>query len=125
MLAEEEAAAPAKVKAAHKAGAKKGVVASKNVKPAGPGAIAAGGGLSTIDAKDEKAKEEPETFSATGLDNALDLLEVVASKTDKASVGQRAADIERHPEVRFSFYGQFIVVDSRTLEIRSSTIIIE
>ena len=42
---------------------------------------------------------ETENFSATGIDNALDLLEVVNAKTDKASVGQQAAGIERHPEV--------------------------
>ncbi|KAK7688887.1 hypothetical protein QCA50_007578 [Cerrena zonata] len=102
LLALEEASAPAKAKAPPKAGAKKGAAASKNVKPAGPGAIAAGSSLSPIDAKDDKAKEEPaETFSATGLDNALDLLDVVTAKMDKASVGQRAADIERHPERRF------------------------
>jgi len=41
-----------------------------------------------------------ESFSATGIDNALDLLEVVTAKMDKASVGQRAAKIEQHPEVR-------------------------
>ncbi len=44
--------------------------------------------------------QEPETFAATGIDNALDLLEVVTAKMDKASVGQQAAGIERHPEVR-------------------------
>lgn len=43
-------------------------------------------------------KEEPESFAATGIDNALDLLEVVTAKMDKASVGQRAAGIEQHPE---------------------------
>lgn len=43
--------------------------------------------------------QEIESFSATGIDNALDLLEVVNAKTDKASVGQQAAGIERHPEV--------------------------
>jgi hypothetical protein len=31
----------------------------------------------------------------------LDLLEVVNAKSDKASVGQQAANIERHPERRF------------------------
>ena len=101
LLAEEEASAPAKVKAAPKAGAKKGV-AVKNSKPAGPGAIAAGGGLGSVDSKSEgkdKDKEEPESYAATGLDNALDLLEVVTAKMDKASVGQRAAGIEQHPEV--------------------------
>ncbi|KIK19555.1 hypothetical protein PISMIDRAFT_107323, partial [Pisolithus microcarpus 441] len=38
---------------------------------------------------------------ATGIDNALDLLEVVTAKMDKASVGQQAAGIERHPERRY------------------------
>lgn len=93
--------------AASKAG-KKG----KDNKPAGPGAIAAGG----VDAADgEKGEgqenavqvkqQEPEvveSFTATGIDNALDLLEVVTAKMDKASVGQQAAGIERHPEVRYS-----------------------
>ena len=50
--------------------------------------------------KDEGAPKEVESFSATGIDNALDLLEVVNAKMDKASIGSRAADIERHPEVR-------------------------
>lgn len=94
VLAEEEAALPSKVKAAPKAGAKKN--AAKNAIPAGPGAIAAGGGL----ADGGKGKEtEVETYSATGLDNALDLLDVVTAKTDKASVGNQAAGLERHPEV--------------------------
>ncbi|KIL68476.1 hypothetical protein M378DRAFT_71431, partial [Amanita muscaria Koide BX008] len=39
------------------------------------------------------------SYAATGIDNALDLLEVVTAKADKASVGQQAANIERHPEV--------------------------
>jgi len=47
----------------------------------------------------EEPQEPIESFSATGIDNALDLLEVVNAKTDKASVGQQAAGIERHPEV--------------------------
>ena len=98
LLAEEETAAPSKVKTAPKAGAKK---AAKAATPAGPGAIAAGGGLG-------KEPEEPvggspekvESYAASGIDNALDLLEVVTAKVDKASVGQQAAGIERHPEVR-------------------------
>ncbi len=94
-MAEEEASTP-KVKAAPKAGAKK--AAAKTPKPAGPGAIAAGG-ISPSSEKDYE-KEEPESFEATGLDNALDLLDVVTAKTDKASVGQQAAGLERHPEVR-------------------------
>ena len=75
-------------------------------KPAGPGAIAAGGGLdvagsSQNDEASSAPEEQVESFTATGIDNALDLLEVVNAKTDKASVGQQAANIEKHPEVRF------------------------
>lgn len=99
MLAEEEAAAPPKVKTAPKAGTKKG---AKIVTPAGPGAIAAGGGLGEEAEKSKKSASpaEVESYAATGIDNALDLLEVVTAKMDKASVGQQAAGIERHPEVR-------------------------
>lgn len=98
LLAEEEAAAPPKVKAAPKAGTKK---AAKAATPAGPGAIAAGGGLGEEPQEPQgAASEEVESYAATGIDNALDLLEVVTAKTDKASVGQQAAGIERHPEVR-------------------------
>jgi hypothetical protein len=99
LLAEEEAAASAKVKAAPKAGAKK----KPDVKPAGPGAIAAGGGIASDSGERPPTGSEPaagvESFAATGIDNALDLLEVVTAKMDKASVGQQAAGIERHPEV--------------------------
>lgn len=48
--------------------------------------------------------EKVESFSATGIDNALDLLEVVTAKMDKASVGSKAAEIEKHPEVGFSVF---------------------
>ncbi|KAK7438387.1 hypothetical protein VKT23_018001 [Stygiomarasmius scandens] len=105
LLAEEEASAPAKVKAAPKAGSKAGgkQAQAKNEKPAGPGAIAAGGGLGAVDdgKEDGEDRKEVESYSATGIDNALDLLEVVTAKMDKASVGQQAAGIERHPERRF------------------------
>mgnify|MGYP001356947221 CR=1 FL=1 len=101
LLAEEEADAPAKVKSAPKAGKNKG---KEPVRPAGPGAIAAGGGLGAApDASGSKAapaEEEVESYAATGIDNALDLLEVVTAKMDKASVGSQAAGLERHPEVR-------------------------
>jgi len=40
-----------------------------------------------------------ESFSASNIDDALDLMEVVTAKTDKASVGTAASGIERHPEV--------------------------
>ncbi|TFK84019.1 DUF1014-domain-containing protein [Polyporus arcularius HHB13444] len=105
LLAEEEASVAAKVKAAPKAGAKKAAPAKKEVKPAGPGAIAAGGGLGAVSAAadvdvDDGAPKEVESFTATGIDNALDLLEVVNAKMDKASIGSKAADLERHPERR-------------------------
>jgi len=106
LLAEEEATGPVKAKPAPKAGAKK-----KDFKPAGPGAIAAGAELSTATEplSETNLKGEPpkeiESYAATGIDNALDLLEVVTAKMDKASVGQQAANIERHPEVRmFAFF---------------------
>lgn len=100
LLAEEEASTPSK-KTAPKAGAKKST--PKSPKPAGPGAIAAGGGIGGAPEKEREKSappEEPESFAATGIDNALDLLEVVTAKMDKASVGQRAAGLEQHPEVR-------------------------
>ncbi|KAG6902672.1 hypothetical protein C0995_013364 [Termitomyces sp. Mi166 len=102
LLAEEEAAAPSKVKSAPKAGKSK-----PTPKPAGPGAIAAGGGLGAVSsAKDDvpEEKKEIESYAATGIDNALDLLEVVNAKMDKASIGQQAAGIERHPEAAFEAY---------------------
>jgi hypothetical protein len=106
LLAEEEATTLPK-KASSKAGSKK--AASARSKPAGPGAIDAGG--APADAPDVSAQssgkdgggtEEIESFAATGIDNALDLIDVVTAKMDKASVGnQAAATVEKHPEVRF------------------------
>ena len=94
LLAEEEAAVSAKPKSTPK---KK---VTKDIKPAGPGAIAAGGGLSAESTEPQlDGSAGIETYAATGIDNALDLLEVVTAKTDKASIGQQAANIERHPEV--------------------------
>ena len=92
LLAQEEAAVSAKPP-------KKRI--TKDVKPAGPGAIAADGDLSSelTSSKVEESESAVESYAATGIDNALDLLEVVTAKMDKASVGQQAADLERHPEV--------------------------
>ncbi|KAI9451561.1 hypothetical protein BJY52DRAFT_1297238 [Lactarius psammicola] len=107
LLAEEEEALRAK-KAAPKPPAKKG-----HPKPAGPGAIAAGGGPDdpdlTVSAAESPNKsgggpQEVESFAATGIDNALDLLEVVTAKVDKASIGNQAAGIEKHPEAAFNAY---------------------
>lgn len=86
-----------KVKVAPKAGGKKG---TKPQIPAGPGAIAAGGGLDGSDkAELVKGEDKVESYEATGLDDALDLMTIVNAKSDKASVGQQAAGLERHPEV--------------------------
>ena len=100
LLAEEEAASQRVKKVASKASPKKGA----KPKPAGPGAIAAGGEqLSDPNVaaagSPGKSAEEVESFAATGIDNALDLLEVVTAKVDKASIGNQAAGIEKHPEV--------------------------
>ncbi|GAA5881349.1 hypothetical protein JCM3774_002881 [Rhodotorula dairenensis] len=84
LLAEEEASLPAKVKAAPKAGAKK-------APPKAPAIPSFESGLSG----------EPSSFSASGIDDALDALSLVTSKSDKASVGSQAAKIETHPERRF------------------------
>ncbi|RXW18186.1 hypothetical protein EST38_g7669 [Candolleomyces aberdarensis] len=100
LLAEEEASAPPKVKVAPKAGG--GIKGKKPYSsasgPADPGAAATGGGLESDDVS--------ESYAATGIDNALDLLDVVTAKMDKASVGQRAAVIEKHPEAAFEAYKQ-------------------
>jgi len=98
LLAEEEVAVSA--------AKPKGTFTKKKtpITPAGPGAIAASGGLSeagTSNLISEEATPQVESYAATGIDNALDLLEVVTAKTDKASVGQQAAKIEQHPERRF------------------------
>lgn len=99
LLAEEESAAVSKPKVSPKKNK------DPKPKPAGPGAIAAsaggdgpgGGG----DGGTDEFAREIESYSATGLDNALDLMEVVTAKMDKASVGQQAAGLEKHPERRF------------------------
>lgn len=110
MLAEEEAATSAK-KASPKAGPKKA-----QSKPAGPGAIAAAGAAvapavsaePSIGDKNDGEPEEIESFAATGIDNALDLMAVVTAKMDKASVGNQAAtSVEKHPEVRAFIVPEF------------------
>lgn len=101
ILAEEEAATSAvKPKAA---APRKGKAAGKASIPAGPGAIAAGGIAAASEPAHPKFDEpkEVESFAATGIDNAIDLMEIVTAKMDKASVGQQAAGLERHPEVRY------------------------
>lgn len=41
------------------------------------------------------------SLSASNIDDALDALTLVTEKTDKASQGAKAAQVERHPERRF------------------------
>ena len=41
-----------------------------------------------------------EAFAASNIDDALELMETINARSDKASVGTQAAGIERHPEVR-------------------------
>jgi hypothetical protein len=55
--------------------------------------IAAGGNVDAV----------IESFSASNLDDALDLMDVVTAKTDKASVGRAANELEKHPEVSYNF----------------------
>ncbi|BGO92359.1 hypothetical protein NBRC10512v2_004632 [Rhodotorula toruloides] len=84
LLAEEEASLPSKPKAAPKAGAKKAAP------PKAPAIPSFDSGLS-----------DSASFSASGIDDALDALSLVNAKSDKASVGSQAAKIETHPERRF------------------------
>jgi len=101
LLAEEEASISSSVKPKQTSKGKK-----KAATPAGPGAIATGGiSDETPIAAGSEPKDsihaEPETFAATGLDNALEMLSLVTAKTDKASIGREAAGLESHPERRF------------------------
>jgi len=96
-----------------KGGAKKSGEKKKDARPAGPGAIAAGGGLGGISlggsgsSTPAKGGMEPEPevhIKATGLDNMLEALEIVNAKADKGSVG---AQVRYHrdldPIVSFVF----------------------
>lgn len=87
LLAEEEASLPKPKSAAPKAGAKK---AAPPVKAA-PKIPSFESGLS----------DEPTSFSASGIDDALDMLNLVGSRSDKAAVGAQASKIETHPERRY------------------------
>ncbi|GAA6034520.1 hypothetical protein JCM8097_005372 [Rhodosporidiobolus ruineniae] len=83
LLAEEEASQPSKApKGGAKAGAKKTV-------PSVPSFNLGGG------------DDDIASFSASGIDDALDALSLATSRTDKAFVGSQAAKIETHPERRF------------------------
>lgn len=78
-----------------------------------PGASAASGSGAIPDFATilDGADEEITSFSATGIDNALEMLSLVAEKTDKASVGSRAAiKVEAHPERRFKVCPSLLVL---------------
>ncbi|KAK0521566.1 hypothetical protein OC834_006611 [Tilletia horrida] len=80
-------AAKRDAKATAKASGKSAAAASSSSSSAGAGA----GGIDAA----------LESFSADNIDDALDALTLVTEKTDSASRGSKAADIERHPERRF------------------------
>ncbi|KAG2087853.1 hypothetical protein BD769DRAFT_1713675 [Suillus cothurnatus] len=101
LLAEEEAA-PAKAKPAPKK--------KKDVKPAGPGAIAAGSSSSAAtpvaetNPKDEPPKEI-ESYAATGIDDALDLLERRFKAAFEAYKERELPNLkEEHPGLRLQQY---------------------
>ncbi|GAA5935188.1 coiled-coil domain-containing protein 124 [Sporobolomyces koalae] len=85
LLAAEEASLPSKPKAAP----------SKTKKPPVTKSVPSIPSFSTSD------PSEPQSFSASGIDDALDMLNLVGSRTDKATIGSQAAKIETHPERRF------------------------
>ncbi|WWC65235.1 uncharacterized protein I303_107852 [Kwoniella dejecticola CBS 10117] len=108
LLAAEEASLPSKAKAAPKAGGGGGAKKKGNndvlVKT---GSGVAGYGLNDPQghrrAKNEFGElEETPELSAQGLEEMLEAMELVNQKTDKASLGAKAAiQIDAHPERRF------------------------
>ncbi|WRT70754.1 uncharacterized protein IL334_007753 [Kwoniella shivajii] len=111
LLAAEEASLPSKVKSAPKAGSGSGSSASKkknnNDVLVKTGTGVAGYGLSDPSghrrAKDEFGElEETVELSAKGIDEMLEAMELVNQRTDKATLGAKAAiSIDAHPERRF------------------------
>ncbi|KAF8328825.1 uncharacterized protein EI90DRAFT_3281243 [Cantharellus anzutake] len=117
LIAEEEASIPTKkpTPKATKGAGSTGKKSATPSRPAGPGAIAVGGGIGSVsdslEASSEKGEskekddsgegEAIESYTATGLDEALEMMTLVTAKTDKASLGQQAAKLEAHPERRF------------------------
>lgn len=89
LLAEEEAALPDGGKKAAGNDAKKAGKKSSSKQSAPMPPI--GGGID----------DAITSLSASNIDDAIDALSLVAEKTDKASQGAKAAQLERHPERRF------------------------
>lgn len=75
LLAEEEASLPTKPKANPKAGAKKAPVKS----------------TLSIPSFESGFGDDPQSFSASGIDDALDMLSLVGSRTDKAAIGSQVS----------------------------------
>ncbi|SCV70045.1 BQ2448_1439 [Microbotryum intermedium] len=89
LLVEEEASIKSAKPAAPKAGAKK---ASSSSTPKTSAKIPSF----------SDGVEEPTSFSASGIDDALDMLNLVNERTDKAYVGAQAnAKVDSHPERRY------------------------
>ncbi|ORY55750.1 hypothetical protein BCR35DRAFT_310006 [Leucosporidium creatinivorum] len=86
LLAEEESSMPSKPKANPKAGAKKAAPVKSTPK---------------IPSFESGFSDDPQSFSASGIDDALDMLNLVGSRSDKAAIGSQAAKIETHPERRY------------------------
>ncbi|KAK4689252.1 hypothetical protein P7C73_g854, partial [Tremellales sp. Uapishka_1] len=103
LLAAEEASLPTKAKAAPKAGAKKKATTDKiQTTNAGFAAFNLDDPLGVRKLRGEDGEPvKVEEFSATGLDNMLEAMELVNAKTDKDALGAKAGLIEKHPERRF------------------------
>jgi hypothetical protein len=105
------------------AAAKKKAVPTKkekekeSIRPAGPGALAAGGGLASVDVVNKEEDQEEEGtvhLAATGLDNMLEALELVNAKTDKSSLGAKvggAVTKLRHGRVMLKFQLTIYLLD--------------
>ncbi|KAK9899834.1 hypothetical protein P389DRAFT_4599 [Cystobasidium minutum MCA 4210] len=92
---EEEAALTSKSKPAPKAGVKKPAKISTPAAKSSPGSSVPGtpgaGGSGGIPSFEDALNADPESFSASNLDDALSLLSLVNEKQDKASLGSKAA----------------------------------
>jgi hypothetical protein len=108
-LAAEEAAAPAKAKAAPKAGGKKKAAADK---PSG-GIVASSFSINDPLGlrKDPGAEDQPVAeVSATGVEDMLEALELVNQKTDKDAMG---AKVSERTEWRDAIRGQAKCIPGR------------
>lgn len=76
LLAEEESSMPSKPKANPKAGAKKAAPVKAAPK---------------IPSFESGFADDPQSFSASGIDDALDMLNLVGSRSDKAAIGSQVS----------------------------------